>query len=212
MSMKQGLSKMVGLTAAVAIAAAMLTGAAEPAKSAAKVGQPAPAFTLKDAAGKEHKLADFEGRIVVLEWTNPDCPYIVRVYRDGVIKRTVEEMKKIDDKAVYLAINSTHNVVPEDNVAFLKKHGMDRLTVLFDQDGTVGRLFDARNTPHMFVIDGKGVLRYQGAIDDDRQGRKAEKGESVTNYVINAVRQIKSGETVAPDQTTPYGCTVKYKS
>jgi peroxiredoxin len=180
------------------------------AKAAAKIGEPAPAFELKDLDGKTHSLKDFEGRIVVIEWFNPGCPYCVGVYQNKVVGNTLDALKKIDDKIVYLAINSTANMA-EDEVlkqsgSFLKEHKVE-IPVLMDYSGTIGHAYGAKTTPHMFVIDDKGVLRYEGAFTDDA---RFSKGAEATNYVINAVNQIKAGETVSPDSVKPWGCSVKY--
>ena len=172
----------------------------------AEIGKPAPDFTLKDTAGKSHSLSDFRGRTFVLQWINPDCPYCRRVMAVGVVKQMLKDLKSIDENIVLLAINSTHYMSAEDTAQYLKKNKID-VPGLIDSDGTVGRLYDARTTPHVFVIDTKGILRYSGAINDDRRG---DLGSRATNYVVKAVRQIGAGETVAPDKTRPYGCSVKY--
>jgi peroxiredoxin len=181
------------------------------AKTTAKVNEPAPAFTLKDTKGVDHKLSDYAGKIVVLEWFNPDCPFCEGVYKNGVVKKTIDEIKKIDSNVVYLAINSTaQNKTKEEVIAssdkFLNDQKMTSVPVLVDFEGTTGHAYGAKTTPHMFVIDTKGVLRYAGAITDDKSFKKTD----ATNYVINAVRQIKNGETVSPDNTQSWGCGVKY--
>lgn len=172
----------------------------------AELGKPAPEFTLKDTADKSHSLSDFRGKTVVLQWINPDCPYCRRVMAEGVVKQMLKDVKRIDENAVLLAVNSTHYMSAKDTAQYLKKNKID-VPGLIDSDGTVGRLYNARTTPHVFVIDTKGILRYSGAINDDRRG---DLGSGATNYAVNAVRQISAGETVAPDQTRPYGCSVKY--
>jgi peroxiredoxin len=172
----------------------------------AAVGEPAPAFTLNDSAGKAHALADYSGKIVVLQWINPDCPVCRRVCSSGKVAAMRKQLDEIAGNVVYLAVNTTHYMEPSVGAAYFKKHKIDA-PVLIDRDGKVGHLYAARRTPHMFVIDAKGVLRYQGAIDDDANG---DKGDRATNYVVRAVRQIVAGETVTPDVTRAYGCTVKY--
>jgi peroxiredoxin len=172
----------------------------------AVIGKPAPNFTLKDTAGKSHSLSDFKGKTVVLQWINPDCPYCRRVMAEGVVKQMLKDLKSLDKDLILLAINSTHYMTPEDTARYLKKNKID-MPGLIDSDGAVGRLYDARTTPHVFVIDKKGILRYSGAINDDRRGSQ---GSEAANYVVNAVRQIGAGEPVAPDKTRPYGCSVKY--
>jgi len=202
MKMSRVLS-LIGLSAFVAVAAAL-----SPVADKAKVGESAPAFTLKDTSGTERSLKDYEGKNVVLQWMNYDCPVCRRVMERGVVKKMVETLKELDENIVILGINSTKSLDIAKTAEYLKKNGMaEHITALIDQDGTVGKLYDARTTPHMFVIDGKGVLRYNGAIDDDQSGSK---GDEATNYVVNAVRQILAGETVTPDTTRPYGCSVKY--
>jgi peroxiredoxin len=175
----------------------------------AKVGEKAPAFTAKDTAGKEHKLSDFAGKIVVLEWYNPDCPFCQNIYKGGAVADTIKQLRALDSNVVYIAINSTANK-PEDEVrsqsdAFLKQHKVE-IPVLMDYSGTIGKAYDARTTPHMFVIDDKGVLRYQGAFTDDPKGEN----KAAMNYVVNAVKQIKANETVEPSYVKSWGCSVKY--
>jgi len=176
------------------------------ASDGAKIGDAAPAFSLTDAAGRKVSLADYKGRIVVLQWINPDCPFCRGVTTGGKLKAMCDQLKAIDDDIVLLAINSTHYMEPATGAAYFRSAGIDA-PVLADRDGTVGHLYGARTTPHMFVIDAEGVLRYQGAFDDDPQGVK---GADATNYAVQAVRQIKTHDTVAPDTTKSWGCSVKY--
>ncbi|MHC4947504.1 MAG: redoxin family protein [Planctomycetota bacterium] len=198
----------LGLSAAVLSATAALAPLGDEAQ--AKVGEAAPSFTLTDLDGNEHSLADFKGKIIVLEWTNPGCPYIVGCYGKGVVGNTLEKMKQMGDDLVYLGINSTGNMAEDDvikmNAKFLEENKVD-IPVLVDHDGTVGRMYGARTTPHTFVIDRDGVLRYQGAYTDDPRGKK---GDEAMNYVLNAIEQIENGETVSPDYVKPWGCSVKY--
>lgn len=202
-----------GITLTVAAASSMALDT-EKNKDAKKVelGEKVPAFTATDTEGNEHSLKDFEGNILVLEWINPDCPYIQRTYDDGLVKKTIDELKEIDENIEYVAVNTTHYQGPEVSKQWLKKHELSDIVALVDQEGTLGRMFDARTTPHMFVIDGEGVLRYHGAFDSDPRGRNARTDGEVTNYVIQAVNQIKAGETVAPDYVKPWGCSVKLKN
>jgi peroxiredoxin len=173
---------------------------------AAAIGEPAPAFTLADSEGRSHTLADYSGKVVVLQWINPDCPVCRRTSSSGKVTAMRKRLDGIAPGVVHLAINSTHYMEPSVGAAYLKTYKIDA-PVLIDRDGTVGHRYGAKRTPHMYVIDAKGILRYQGAIDDDQQG---DKGDGVTNYVVQAVQQIVAGETVAPDVTRAYGCTVKY--
>jgi peroxiredoxin len=189
------------------IAAPQETQPADQEKKAptAKVGEPAPDFTLQDAAGKSYRLADYKGKIVVLQWINPDCPVCRRVNSTGRVADMLTKVRETDENVVHLTINSTYYMEAEKSAAYLEKHKIDA-PALIDQDGKVGKLYDARTTPHMYVIDAEGVLRYDGAFDDDRRGDASEP----TNYVVEAVSRISAGDTVSPDKTRPYGCSVKY--
>jgi peroxiredoxin len=176
-----------------------------PAFADAEVGKPAPAFTLKDESGKEHSLAQYKGKIVVLEWTNPECPFVQRHYQADTMANT---LKGFDSKkVVWLAVDSTAHNTPEKSAAWKKTEGFS-YPVLQDASGTVGKSFGAKTTPHMFVIDEQGVVRYAGAIDDDPRG----KSEKKTNYVKAAVDALTSGKAVPTATSTSYGCSVKYKS
>lgn len=173
----------------------------------AKIGEKAPAFTLTDAKGKEHKLEDYKGKIVVMQWINPDCPVCRRVVTSGLVAEMKTELKKINEKEiVYIAINSTHYQAADVGAEYFKKHELKANAILNDMDGKVGKMYGAKTTPHMFVIDKEGVLRYEGAFDNDGRGRNANR----TNYVVAAVQAIEAGETVAPERTKAYGCSVKY--
>ena len=192
------------MSAAVAFAAPA-PGAEASAEAKAKVGEAAPNFTLDDANGKSHSLSDYKGKIVILQWINPDCPICRRVSKAGLVTKMAKECKALNKDIVHLAINSTAGMPGSTSAKYLKKHKIKALA-LIDGDGKVGHRYGARTTPHIFVIDAEGILRYQGAIDDDPRGGK----EDATNYVVNAVRQISSGETVSPDYVKSYGCSVKY--
>lgn len=177
-------------------------------ENAAKIGEKVPNFTLTDSAGQERSLASYEGKTVILEWINPECPYVVNCYRSGAMTGAYKNVKALDPTVVWLAINSTSTTKPQRNQLWIEQHKI-KYPILMDLEGTVGRLYDARRTPHMFVIDKKGILRYHGAIDDNRFANKP--ADEVTTYVVNAVKQLVAEETVTPDYVKPYGCTVKYK-
>ena len=202
------------LALGLGIAALAVTAAAAPtpkdAKPQARVGDPAPAWTLEDLDGKSHSLADFKGKTVVLEWSNPSCPFIVNAYGKNLVQETIAAMKKMGEDHVYLVVNSTANkgkdAVMTEQKEFLAKHKVE-VPSLVDYDGTVGKAYGARTTPHMYVIDSKGVLRYHGAFTDDP---RFNKGAERTNYVLDALAAIKAGETVSPDYVQPWGCSVKY--
>ena len=177
----------------------------------AVVGKAAPNFALKDTKGAMHQLSDFSGKYVVIEWFNPGCPYCRAIYDEGVVEETIKQMKAIDSDSVYLAINSTANQPKEFVITqsdeFMTKQEMEDIPVLLDYDGTVGRMYEARTTPHMYLIDPKGVLVYAGAITDDRN---FDRGDKATNYIVEAARRSAGNETVVPATVRPWGCSVKY--
>lgn len=177
----------------------------------AKIGEAAPDFTLTDLDGKTHKLSDYKGKIIILEWFNPECPFVVHQYNEGPIKSMGKELAK-DDGYVWLAINSgapgMQGAGKEKNQNYHKQWDIP-YPILLDEDGKVGRMYEAKTSPHMYVINADGVLVYHGAIDNAPMGRVRGDGEKV-NYVQRAIDALKAGETISPDTTRPYGCSVKY--
>lgn len=177
----------------------------------AEVGAKAPDFTLTDINGKEHKLSDYteQGKVVVLEWFNPDCPFVKKHYRDdtGTMLKIQQDMK--DDPVVWLMVNSAREGHPttgiERNKSAVKDLGITA-PVLLDESGKVGMSYGAKRTPEMYIIDTEGVLRYHGAIDNRPDA--AMPGE--VNYVRNTLQQVLAGETVTTTTTKAYGCSVKY--
>lgn len=163
-------------------------------------------FTLNDHAGKEVRLSDYAGKIVVLEWINPECPFVQAHYKVGTM---VDLAKKYADQGVvWLGINSTKTATVASNKAFVEGYSLP-YPVLDDHQGTVGRLFGAKTTPHMFVLDTHGKVAYQGAIDNAPMGKT--QGEAVkVNYVDQAVQELLKGVAVSIAKTEPYGCSVKY--
>ena len=180
---------------------------ADDAPPVATLGKPAPPFELLDTTGRTRRLADYEGRIVVLEWLDPDCPIVDRVYRAGVMKEAYRKAREIDGSIAWLAINSTRGTTPGRNDLWIRQQGL-AYPVLIDENGAVRRRYDARRAPQMFVIDKEGGLRYHGAIDDNAYGTK--RPEETTNFVVAAVRDIVGGDVVARDHVKPYGCRIKY--
>lgn len=165
--------------------------------------KPAPTFTLTDHNANTHTLSDYRDKIVVLEWVNPECPFVVRHYEADTMVNLANAYA--DRGVVWLAVNSTSHFNQAKNKAFAEKYQVP-YAVLDDSSGTVGRSYDARTTPHMIVIDKAGRIAYDGAIDDDPQGRKTDK----TNYVKAAVEELLAAKAVTTPETKPYGCTVKY--
>lgn len=173
----------------------------------AEVGHPAPDFTLPGVDGKDYKLSDLKGKVVVLEWTNHNCPFVKR--HQGKKKTMQKTFAKYSGKPVaWLAIDSTNSCAEQkDGIkGWIKEQKID-YPILLDPAGKVGRLFAAKTTPHVFVIDQKGVLAYSGAIDDDKYGDK----EVTRNYAEEAVDALLKGSTVTVASTKSYGCSVKYK-
>ncbi|MCP4900739.1 MAG: redoxin domain-containing protein [bacterium] len=161
-------------------------------------------FTLEDTNGKEVSLSDFEGKVVVLEWVNPDCPYVKRHYEAGTMVDLANKYAGRD--VVWLAVNSTNYMDAATSEKFRGGHDVP-YPFLVDQPGTVGKSYLAATTPHMFVIDREGSVVYQGAIDDDPRGKKADEA---VNYVAKALDELLAGKAVATSETKPYGCSVKY--
>jgi peroxiredoxin len=198
---------MKSLFSAVALSLSLVSPVVAFAADTAEVGKPAPAFTLKDESGKEHSLAQYKGKVVVLEWTNPGCPFVQRHYTANTMQKTFGGYDA--QKVVWLAVDSTATNAPEKSAAWKKEKGFT-FPVLQDPSGQVGKQYAAKTTPHMYVIDAQGVLRYEGAIDDDPRGNK--KAGTPTNYVKGAVDALLSGKPVPSATTEAYGCSVKYKS
>jgi peroxiredoxin len=189
----------LALTAGAALALGSFAIAAEP----LSVGAAVPDFSLFDENGKEHKLSQYAGKMVVLEWTNPDCPYVKDQYEANTMEKLSKELGAKD--VVWLAVNSTSSNTPEDTKKWRSEQGFEYAT-LQDKDGKVGKMFGAKTTPHMYVLDTSHKLRYAGAIDDnDSIGKPA-----TVNYVESAAQKLFSGAAPNPSDTKPYGCSVKY--
>jgi len=168
----------------------------------------APDFTLANYDGKEVSLADYAGKIVVLEWLNYDCPFVKHHYETQ--NTMIDLAKKYADKdVVWLGINSTDYATPEANKAFAEKHSVPYL-ILDDHKGDVGHAYQATNTPGMFVIDKEGKIVYRGAIDNAPFGKLSEGQTEKINYVDKALAELIEGKEVSTPKTQPYGCTVKY--
>jgi peroxiredoxin len=180
--------------------------------AAARVGEPAPEFTGKDTKGATHKLSDYQGKFVVLEWHNQGCPYVGKHYSSGNMQKLQKEWTAKD--VVWLTVISSAPgqqgyVDPSQADAYVKAHDAAPTAVLLDPSGTIGRAYDAKTTPHMFVIDPKGRLVYNGAIDDKPTTDLADV-PTATNFVSAALRQAMAGQAVATPTSRPYGCSVKY--
>jgi peroxiredoxin len=198
--------------ALLAAALAVACMAAVPASAQPSPGQPAPDFTLTSIDGKPVKLSDFRGRYVVLEWNNPHCPFVVKHYGSGNMQSLQKRFTA--DNVAWLVINSTNRnhseyMAPAAKAKWIREQGAAATAVLEDADGTVGRAFGARATPHMYVVDPKGALVYAGAIDDKRSANPADI-KTATNYVAQALTELRAGKPVSTPSTTAYGCSIKY--
>jgi peroxiredoxin len=197
---------------ALAASAAAAAVANAPAEAAMQTGRPAPDFTATDSRGGDHTLAGYRGRTVVLEWTNHECPYTVKHYATGNMQAL--QAAATQAGAVWLTVVSSR----AGQQGYVEAAEANQLTasrnarptaVLLDPRGRLGRLYNARTTPHMYVIDGAGLLVYMGAIDDrPRADHASVKG--ARNYVREALDAVAAGRTVAVASTRPYGCSVKY--
>ena len=181
------------------------------AQAAVKVGDPAPAFSLPGDDGKTHALADFKGKTVVLEWTNDGCPFVKKHYAGNMQSLQKDYTAK---GVVWLSVISSApgkqgHVDAAGAKALSKSRGAAPTAVLLDEKGTVGRLYDAKTTPHMYVIDGKGTLVYAGGIDSVPS---ADAGDipGATPYVKNALDELQAGKPVTVASSKPYGCSIKY--
>ena len=178
----------------------------------AAIGKPAPMFTLADSTGQKHILEDLlkknEVKAVVLEWFNHNCPICARHGKGKTMSTLASKYK--DKGVVWFGVDATnfHKGKESEINEAVKKWGVN-YPILTDFDGKIGHLYGAKTTPHMFVIDKKGTLVYEGAIDDDPRGGKSPSER--TNYIATALDQLLAGETVATARTKAYGCSVKYK-
>ena len=175
-------------------------------------GTAAPDISVADSNGKPVRLADYQGKFVVLEWTNPECPFVRAQYGATTMQALQKEAAGRD--VVWLAVNSTHQSSSEYktgaqmNAWMQEKRGAPK-AVLIDATGAAGRAYDAKTTPHMFVIDPKGTIVYAGAIDDKRSARESDR-KTAHNYVRAALDEALAGKPVTVAATQPYGCSVKY--
>jgi peroxiredoxin len=178
----------------------------------ANVGQAAPTFSAIDTSGKAVSLADFKGKTVVLEWVNPECPYVRKHYGSANMQAT--QKAATAKGVVWLAVNSTDArhvdyKQPAAMTAWMKSQGAAPTATLMDTDGQLGRAYGARTTPHMYVIDARGTLVYAGGIDDKPSANPADV-KTATNHVTAALADVLAGRPVAQPTTRPYGCSVKY--
>ncbi len=178
----------------------------------AEVGKQAPDFTGTDTKGVQHKLSDFKGKTVVLEWTNPGCPFVVKHYDSN----NMQSLQKaaVADGVIWLSVASSATdkegyLNAADSEKYMTEKASAPSARLLDPTGEIGHLYDAKTTPHMYVIDKDGILVYAGAIDSN-DSFKPETIQGATNYVTEALKALKEGKPVEVASTKPYGCGVKY--
>jgi hypothetical protein len=210
-------SKRAVLIGAAVVGAGALGGGAlllnsGPAIASVATGAPAPAFSVVDANGQTRTLAEFSGRTVVLEWTNHGCPYVRKHYDSGNMQALQAEAT--GDGVVWLQVISSARgeqgyLDGAGALARVQTENAHPTATLLDPSGAMGHAYGATNTPHMFVINGAGVIVYQGAIDD-RPSARPNTIEGANNYVRAALADISAGRPVQVAETTPYGCSVKY--
>ena len=197
-----------------AVAATMITAGAliVSTASAAPPGDAAPAFKEVNTAGKEISLSDFKGKTVILEWTNNGCPFVQKHYNSRNMQNT--QAVATADGVIWLSVISSRpgsqgNVTPAEADKLTKDRGAKPTHVLLDPDGSMGRAYAAKTTPHMFIITPDGKIAYNGAIDSIKSN-KVEDVPRATNYVTSALAALKAGKSPDPALTTSYGCDVKY--
>ena len=201
------------LLAAACAAALWATTVGVVRADAPTVGSAAPDFALPDSGGKTEKLSEYKGKYVVLEWTNPECPFVRKHYDSGNMQKLQAEYVK--KGVVWLSIDSSapgeQGYLTTDDAKKVKtdKYAADT-ALLLDPDGKVGHLYEAKNTPQMFIIDPDGKVIYAGAIDSIASADKADLARA-TNYVSVALDEALAGKPVTKTQSKPYGCSVKYK-
>lgn len=195
----------------VAAAAALCPIAA---LAAVAIGAAAPDFSLQDANGKTQMLSQYKGKTVVLEWNNPGCPFVQKHYSSGNIPK--QQAAATKDGVVWLTINSgapgkQGHLDGAGAQAFIAQYHAAPSAYLFDSDGKVGHAYGAKTTPHLYVIDGNGTLRYMGGIDSIASTDKDDLAKA-TQYVPQALAEMKAGKPISVATSEPYGCGVKYGS
>jgi peroxiredoxin len=201
-------SLIIALVVAAGYAGSGCCPSMDKSKEQKSAAEKAPDFILTNQDGKQISLADLEGKIVVLEWFNYDCPFVKYHYEK--MPTMTNLAKKYSPKGVvWLAINSTNYATVENNKAFAEKHSLNHM-ILDDHTGRVGRAYKAARTPELFIIDKEGAIAYHGAIDNAPLGKLEDGQKEKFNFVDEALDQLTKGEAVSTPQTKPYGCTVKY--
>ena len=200
------------VTRTALVGVVLAVGSAPMCWAEAVVGKRAPAFTLTDQDGQKRSLTEFQGKFIVLEWFNYDCPFTRKHYTSGNMQRL--QQTYTDKGVVWLSVNSSApgkqgNLTAQQAQTLTKEKGASPTTVFLDSHGDIGRLYGAKTTPHLFVINPEGVLIYNGAIDDKPSTDPADVA-GARNYVAQALDEAMAGQPVSVPTTQPYGCSVKY--
>jgi len=194
---------LIGVLCSLAFAA---SGAAA---QSASVGSAVPAFAGKDLTGKTVALGDYRGKYVVLEWTNPDCPYVRKHYNSGNMPAT--QKQAMAKGVVWLSVSTGDTHSAAELQSWQKAKNATPTATVADADGRIARAYGARTTPHMYIVDPQGVLIYIGAIDSKPSSNPADI-QSATNFVDQALAEAMAGKAVSKATTQAYGCSVKYPS
>src|SRR5881275_909116 len=178
------------------------------------VGSAAPEFSAPDSKGKSHSLSQYKGKYVVLEWFNPECPFVKKHYGSGNMQKLQQEYTV--KGVVWLTIDSNApgtegNITPEEAQKITASWKTHQTALLLEPEGKAGRAYGAKNTPNMVIINPEGKIAYEGAIDSKATPNPADIPSS-TNYIKSALDQSLAGKSISTPQTKPYGCSVKYKS
>lgn len=204
--------KLAYFAIAMAFMSLALVRVSEPVNASAEIGELAPSFTAVDINGEEFKLEDQKGKIVVLEWTNHLCPFVKKHYGSGnmqSIQKSATENGVVWVSIVSSAPEKQGHMSAEEAQALVKEVGANATTRILDESGEIGKMYDAKTTPHMFVISPEGKLVYNGAIDDNPNPDPSSIAKS-KNLVIAALDDLSAGRSVEIPRTAPYGCSVKY--
>jgi len=170
------------------------------------IGKPAPDFSLQDQDGKTVSLSELKGKVVVLEWFNEGCPFVVKFYKDGHMNQWAEKYK--GQGVVWLAVNSTHTATQESNKEIHGKWNINH-PILNDASGDTARNYQSKNTPTIYIIDKEGNLAYWGGVDNKPTSETSDIS-GATNYVAKSLDEVLAGKPVSEPRTKPYGCSIKY--
>jgi peroxiredoxin len=194
------------------LSAAIVLTSAMPAFAAVEIGKPAPAIEATDITGKPFKLSDHKGKIVVLEWTNHQCPFVVKHYSVGNMQKVQKEVKALGAEWVSIVSSAPGrqgHVTAEEAAKIVTDAGAEISAKILDESGAIGGAYGASTTPHMFVIDAAGNVAYAGAIDNN-SSPDPKTIEGAQNYVLDAVKALAASQPVTVASSAPYGCAVKY--